>query len=453
MAQHRDSDIQMPGYFIYIWAWEKLFGHTELSLRMAVAPFLFFGILLLLEWKRSVQTRALLLVFILLHPFVWYNLNEARSTMIMFFLAWIALLSFINIVESGGENNKREVWTFMAACCIGIMMNMLFTFFYVAIIYLMARTINLKKFVVEQKNAVWGLFFIGMLMGIYYSWTLFLNIGGMRAPVGLQNILGILYEFLGFGGIGPSRNELRARNISLSTLTDYPGVAILTIVIGIFIILLVFSESFQRPSSTRRIPIWQAFFLGFILFILASAIVHFRFWARHVSFFLPLALYGTGEMMEQNFTMWKKNLPFIGAFAAILILWIVSGINIRWNEKYQKENYRAAVAYFITTTPHLPSDWWVGGDLPAEYYGLQLTEKPDTIFGPRKARATLVVNPRSMEELALYPKHAGHQIFLFKKYDLFDRFGIIRKFIQDYGYKLIVQEPDYDVYCLYAPER
>jgi len=446
MAQHRDSDIQMPGYFIYIWAWEKLFGHTELSLRMAVAPFLFFGILLLLEWKRSVQTRALLLVFILLHPFVWYNLNEARSTMIMFFLAWIALLSFINIVESGGENNKREVWTFMAACCIGIMMNMLFTFFYVAIIYLMARTINLKKFVVEQKNAVWGLFFIGMLMGIYYSWTLFLNIGGMRAPVGLQNILGILYEFLGFGGIGPSRNELRARNISLSTLTDYPGVAILTIVIGIFIILLVFSESFQRPSSTRRIPIWQAFFLGFILFILASAIVHFRFWARHISFLLPFVLFGTAEMMDWVLTTLRKPFPLLGAFAAMLILWIVSDINIRWNVEYQKDNYRAAVEFLIKNGEHNQSDWWVGNAMPAEYYGLQLTEKPSNVYGMSKARATQVVNPKSEEDITSYPRQIGHKIVLFKKYDLFDRYGIIRNFIKEYGYRVIIEEQDYEVY-------
>src|SRR3954469_20008194 len=37
------SDVQMPFYMVYVWAWEKLFGRSELALRFANYPWFVLG--------------------------------------------------------------------------------------------------------------------------------------------------------------------------------------------------------------------------------------------------------------------------------------------------------------------------------------------------------------------------------------------------------------------------
>src|SRR5204863_234078 len=105
MAQEKASDLQMPLYMFYAWAYEKPFGSGEWALRLANLPWFLLGAVSFIRAFSSrpgaagffhndqqhadegvhapclnrTWTGTLLLSFsVLFSPFAWYYLDEAR---------------------------------------------------------------------------------------------------------------------------------------------------------------------------------------------------------------------------------------------------------------------------------------------------------------------------------------------------------------------------------------
>ena len=255
VIQNHYSEAQMPGYILYIWSWEKLFGNSEMALRYAAIPFLIWCILLILNFNWSPRIKAFLLLLTFINPFVWYNLNEARSTMIIFFLAFISILSLIRVAENEGRGTQKS--------SVDISWGMLhrnhdeYAFLYFSLSFcalMIAKTLSLKRFIADYKLAVLVLSGISSIMGAYYSWTILSGAGGMRESIGFNNVINIPYEFIGFIGLGPSRNMLRAGASPLSILLGYPGIAALGIAIAALTLIAISSGALKRKADKKRFP-------------------------------------------------------------------------------------------------------------------------------------------------------------------------------------------------------
>jgi len=122
------SESQMPGYILYMWGWEKLVGGSEWALRMSNWPFL-LALLMGLAWLPvSRQQRWLAIGLVALSPFVWYNLDEARSTTAVLALGGLCLVGVMQSLDGAPRERRQGVWLTLVAAGLGFTFNMLFYF-------------------------------------------------------------------------------------------------------------------------------------------------------------------------------------------------------------------------------------------------------------------------------------------------------------------------------------
>jgi Dolichyl-phosphate-mannose-protein mannosyltransferase len=107
------SDIIAPLYYLFIWAWAKVFGLSNLALR---APGMILTILapifawLLLRRRLGDYERSLFTILIALWIPGLYYAQEARSYGFMFFGAVLQTVCFFRAVQSGGDRRDIAGW-------------------------------------------------------------------------------------------------------------------------------------------------------------------------------------------------------------------------------------------------------------------------------------------------------------------------------------------------------
>jgi len=76
MLQERTSDLQMPFYMFYMWAFEKVFGANEWTLRFANLPWFVAGAVAFIHSLPAQYHRRWIAAFLTLcFPFTWYYLD------------------------------------------------------------------------------------------------------------------------------------------------------------------------------------------------------------------------------------------------------------------------------------------------------------------------------------------------------------------------------------------
>src|SRR5262245_55615426 len=89
------SESLMPGYILYTWICEKGFGHSEISLRLSNLPPFLLLLLSIYFLPRKAVFRFTVITLFTLSPFMWYNINEARSTISIFSFAGMTLVGLL----------------------------------------------------------------------------------------------------------------------------------------------------------------------------------------------------------------------------------------------------------------------------------------------------------------------------------------------------------------------
>lgn len=211
LSCYKGSEAQMPGYIIYIWLWAKLFGLSEIALRSANIPFYILFLISLYKSSYSSRMKVIILALVAPNPFLWYNINEARNTTIVFFLSFIIIL---NLFEYFNHGKKRiNIYVLGIALIIGLTFNLLFYFIiipiiYLIIIYIFKNKLRFKDTLSELKLPFIIITILSTLILFYYFFTLMHGAGGMLQRPGISNLGESLYEFGGFLGIGPPRNAM-----------------------------------------------------------------------------------------------------------------------------------------------------------------------------------------------------------------------------------------------------
>lgn len=333
------SEVQMPGWIFFMWLWTKIFGITEYALRSANFLFieaLIIYVLFLIKDKSTTQKEQsflrITLLISILNPFILYNMNEARCNIPIFSLSFITILAFWSYLKT----NKKSSWYIcLISFLIGYTFNMLFGLLFFGLLLMSIEKKETMNILKQKCASIIVLIIFMFVVTIYYLITISSGKGGQIESPGVGNIGYSLYEFLGFGGLGPNKNALRESDHKI-TLILQSLILILPLLFCYFFI--IFSALKKSTKEVFSNVFLKSFILGFILFFIVAYIVQFRFWGRHLIYIYPFWLLFTAHLLH-DFAQNMK--PFSKIILSVFILFIsLSSFNILFCNKYKKENIK-----------------------------------------------------------------------------------------------------------------
>ena len=447
----------MPGYIIYMWAWVKTFGISEYSLRLSNLPFIITVLFLFTKLPVSRVFRNTLILLTCLSPFLWVYLNEVRS--------YIALFSFSAIGLSGllfyfyGDSTLKKIGPYLTVfgLLIGSFFNISTGFTIAALIptaiFMHRQTKNNQSnFLLDWKRPVlYAIPFFVVLGGFYLKVILAGSGGRLQASAGeptLKNIAFCFYEFLGFSGIGPPRNILRA-NPSIETFSPYwlwLGFAVLILTAALVYAIILYRKSDREIRFLKDAYLW-GFLCGFLTFCVFAFTFKFVFYGRHVIFLYPFFIFAVAFMVKEIWS--KKNrlmLRYI-LIVSILFIFLVSGLRLRFDPAYFKDDYRSAASTALSLANNDEPIFWAADLSTGAYYGLEYDNtdfnRPLKIKPIRKVYAAA---NWSIEEIKEHIRSFESVILVLSKKDTFDEKNGWSNFIAGYN---AVETASYNAFKIY----
>jgi len=446
------SESQMPGYILYMWGWEKIFGNSEWALRMSNYPWLVLLLLGVARLPLDRPAKYTALALLVLSPFVWYNMDEARSTTAILSLGGLALCGLVSFFEGEAEQQRGGILLTLIACAVGLTFNMLFYFAVLPIgAYAVFMAIAQKRGFKEMLQAWWpaivGLGLVGGGMLIYYIGTLLRGAGGVKEMPSVANLGFVLYEFLGFNGLGPSREAMKESLGADLIIGRLPYMIPMLAALGGLFWLVIRNQKLPKILTH---PLLLSFILGLASFFVAALVVKFQFWGRHAVYLYPFFVLYLGHIISQLSQQDAKSTRLV-AFAS-LALWGVSCLIVRFDPAYQKRGAREAIA---TAATHLSSTevpiGWTTNWMVGYYYGLDFEETylpyPDPVQEPSfRADNVPPFNAElTAEVLDRYPKVV---LIWFKAFSGYDKGGIMAEYIGNRPHKTLSETRTYQILLL-----
>ena len=422
MKELGGSDLQMPLYMFLLWAWEKVFGHSEFALRsLNILFFTLSAAVLLYLWDAESRHKLAFIFLMCFSPMLWVYLDEARPYIFQFFGATCVLVALWNQAKTPHLNKNLAVFCIGAlALCGSSLTGVVFTFWFgLAFLVILIRQ-HAWRSIFSSKQTLVALLVtsIGMCcLGMYYFWTL--SQGARASGVGKTDLLSIgfcFYELLGFSGLGPDRLSLREHGLTSLKPFFLP-------LTSLVISLTVFGTSsalyFTKSSRVHRAEffIFAVALCGALSMLAVGYIAHFRVLGRHLMpilpfIFLPVSL-GLAHLWQSN-----KKLSQTLVLTLCLLL-IFSSLSTRFSPRFAKDDYRTAAQIANNGFEDRKTIWWAADSATANYYGLEFNEKVINVMG------------LSAEELHSLPTP---DIVLVSKKDIYDPQSAVSSFLSERSY-------------------
>ena len=420
MKNEGGSDAQVPFYIGYLWVWEKAFGHGEWTLRAANLPWILLGhAALLFSFRRAGTARGVAIFYFLaaaLSPFLTFYLNQARCYAMQYATACMVFGYLLEVSANPARALDRLPLLTGASGALFLCGTSLLGVVWAGSAFLAAGWMIWKSPEVPRISPkaalLLGLLAIGLsVLGLYYLGTLFRGVRATGGVTSIGTVFYCLYEMIGFAGLGPARNDLRAGGIAVLKPYAWPlllgGVAIGgTLASGIF-------------SSIRRNPLPKSrrWVLGLLVilplgFVLGTGVTaHFRVLGRHLMAVYPLLLFG---IALAQYALWKtrwKVLPML-----FLTVWAASSGMLRFAKMHHRDDYRSAAALAVGKLAAGKRVWWVADQRTGGYYGLG---------GVKGGTLTCWINARE-DELNATPEP---DCIVLSKGEIYDPNGAIGRYI------------------------
>ena len=310
------GDAQLIFYLLYMWGWIKLFGRSELALRAANIPFamLFMGTM---SWaSRRLLKQPNLWVLFCLSPFFWFYLNEARPYVMLLAFSTVASVALLAYLISPNKYKVFAPWYCLIALLFAWGTHIMAAFVFPSVLVLAAATVAGEPSVRDNFFRDWyrpTLFcspaFVAL--GTFYIWasTYFVGVNNLYGKPALLSLVYVLYEFTGFGGLGPPRNEIR-ENPHLYVFVPYWPLLLMGVIpllgIGFFL-------GRTRPPKIV-LALAASLLVGLVVAVKISMIEDFHLLGRHMAAFFPLFLMTLMLWLKYSFS------PRLTRYAAIVVL-------------------------------------------------------------------------------------------------------------------------------------
>jgi hypothetical protein len=446
LSEDPGADAQMPLYMFYVWGWARVFGSGEWSLHSANVPWFLVGAAAFITaFPLGDRRRVTAACVVLLCPFAWYYLDEARPYTMQLGAALMIVAALVRLAGTNPNGNiqhptsniqhsiKGQAESVAGACValflfglIGLAGSSLLGMVWAGAALAAMPVLLSPHRVMGLAKRHWRMWLaaVGLLMVIagYYLWVLSL---GTRpsgsATTTLASVCFIGYELLGFGGLGPGRLELRTAGLAalgfhLAWLTLY-GVAI-AIPIGAAVLRDIDFRNRRHLVLAFCCSLPPAFILA------VGCLAYFRVLGRHFAPILPVLLLLSASGLAW---LWSRR----GAWGRIVILAfcglsLLSCLSLRFSPRHAKDNYRAAAAWATTALDKGKRVWWSASPVGAQYYHVPLTNDSD-----RGDAALLVLNPArgTLSHLPL------PEVIIASKPDLFDGQAALAELLREQGFQ------------------
>jgi hypothetical protein len=422
------SDPAKPLYGIYLWTWEKIFGHSERVLRLSNLPwFLLAQTALWIGLSNLPRLRWMVALCMAISPIVWYYLNETSHYIMLLAGACLVLGLLVRLATSEADLERlegRHFWWLGSGLLLLCGSNA------IGIPWAGTSLVALACLVWGRCKVRWsvavfvpiGITAVGLLLLAehYHYWRP--TKSGMVTGFGPGNIAFAGYELLGFSGLGPGRLALRENG--MPALRPFvPVLVVLGVVIGL-LIPVVWKE-------TRRwfVPRWwlsatSYVLLALLLVFVAAHQTHFKLLGRHLmplepAIILGLALALTSLLKRPG---WGARILALG----FCLLWLGSSLSLRFAPRHARDDYRSAAAAANTALKAGKTVWWAADLCGADYYGVALALEP---MVPGKAFLSINLDP---EKAARLPQP---DLVVLSKTDLFDAGGGVQRLLGAGAYR------------------
>jgi hypothetical protein len=432
------TDVQMPLYAFFVWAYAKFFGVAEFPLRLAGALWLIPGLaVFVVSFPKGWRRLAALLVAAT-NAFIWYYANEARSYSMQLggsFLLFGALNRLASATDSTAEEQK---WLYAFAfglfvVCGGSMLGMVWASAALGAVWVLFPTQRLLGWWRAQRFLWVSLTFTLAVLGCYYVWTVR---GGARgstvATTDWRTTMFILYDQLGFEGLGPGRTALRAGGAN--ALWPYAlGLFCYAAAVAAIIIVAVKEAWRMSPRKVILLAIVIALPWGFLT--VTGMVTHFRLLGRHSAPLAPIWLFliANGVAVLAGKRGWVGRM-IVGAF---LSLSLFSTLSVRFAYRQSKDDYRKAAGLAVAALAERRSVWWSADDLAAAYYHLPMS---DSAASPGNALRVFNPSDRTLEGLK------QPQMIVVSRPDLYDTSGALARYIAGRGFRLTAAFPAFEIW-------
>jgi hypothetical protein len=424
-----NTNMHMLLYMAALWAWEKFSGPSEWALRSMNIPFFVLGVTAL--WLAIPRAaRPFLLAFCLLSPFLWFYLNEARTYSMIFGFSAVTTAELLDWLDHGKEPVFAWArWSWILALSLAALIwthvvGLVFEFAVAVFIFAHLGWRGLGPFLRKTWIPIFFLTAANLALLGYVLWT---KAQGVEAnPIGKTTWLGLvywLYEFGGFTGLGPNRNDLRTNPLASLRAHLLPlallGLTWLAVLLG----------SWKRLSLSRRQPATSvAIFLVLVPLLTFLAIgvwqgVRFlpRYAASTYPAFAVLASFLLCSLWsEGGWRRWAGLLLLVGLAS--------SSLNLRLNPAHAKDDYRGVVQWLLAQKLPPETIWWAADTSTARYYGMP--------------GVTAVINPTASD---LAERSQPTRVVLSKP-DIYDIHAALREWIARRGGQLETTFPSFQIY-------
>jgi hypothetical protein len=355
----------------------------------------------------------------------------------------VAFLTLGSLVHLRGSFARREPLErkWLSLFCVGVvllaMVNVLGMIWASAAILALPGLFSWRTVLqlIRQHWAVAGaMSFILMVCGLYYVWTR--SLGIMPSTIGrtdVRTLLFIVYEQLGFNGLGPGRLSLRENGVAALK----PWIPMLLLYATGVALVFYGALKYLRETGNRRTALTTTLALlvpaGFLVATALSA--RFRILGRH---FTPFETVVTLLYVLGAVAVWKARWPGLRVgIAGFLVLSCVSCLSQRFSERHARDDYRGAAQMANNFLTNGRSVWWNADPFSCEYYHVPATkEKADR----KKAWVLLCPEPGFANGV---PKP---DFVIASKPDVYDSSGGLHQFLTDSGYVVLKTLPAFVIF-------
>lgn len=448
-----------PLYHVYLWMYAQVLGMKEWELRASNIP---FALLLLaaLSWTSELLShRIRIWGLFAASPFLWFYMNEARPYIAMAACTAVSIAALLTYLAGGIQYRKAAPWACLSAFWLACSLSMLAI--YAAAPLLLLTWLEMQRQKVEWRPFIndwqWPLLVYIPLFGALgiYSLVILHHGGyGILGRPGLANIAFAVYEFLGFSGLGPPRNDLRMLPILESVGAYWFWLSIGALAwLSVGALFLDLTISKQIGGLLRNLLV--VLLIGFAFGIASSMALHHQFWGRHLTAVFPFFMLVIMQSLGAPFAHTRTKLKQRTALVLLAVAWGVSCFRLRFVTQYAKDDYRAATAEVLATSRLRGSKIvWLADAFTARYYGLASDNTSDlanalpaTSF-PILGRASQPQNLTHEQAAAYVGRSTSTIVLALSRPDLFDSNDAWRGLLVECGAAPIASLNAFRVYFL-----
>jgi hypothetical protein len=456
---YKTSDAQAPLYLVYMWAWAKVFGFGEYALRASNLPFGMLFVFSIAWTSLRILRRPYAWIVFCLSPFAVFYMNEVRAYLPVMASAAATFAAVLAYFADRERFRRFAPWacvaSLVAACGIqmlaAFLIPMLLTYSCCAVI---GKRLESRVVLRDWRNALLAGTAALTITGVYYAWTITAGYGGVRGRVGFGNLAFAAYEFMGFGGLGPPRNELRAVPAVQTLLPYWRWLAL-----GVVAFAGVSASTLMiwLRSRQAREAVWLAWAAAAALapFVVAANLASFHYLGRHLAVFFPICAFLALQLTSGTDGSKRARTVHAVALAALGIVWLISDLRLVGNPSYSKDDYRFAAAFALDEARKTGGNIaWAADPVAARYYGVRLDRAVDDNW--RSVGSGVLVANWGDRQVSGYLSLHGHDdketILVLSKPDLYDKSGAWRDAVGRASPRRIASANSFDIY-VFRPSR